>query len=501
MHPSSMVADRAHRHNAESGFAVLLSVLLVAILIAGIAALVFGITVDNVNVSGHNVQHQQALQAAQGGVDLAYEQIQAAPSTKTAPCGSNAVSGKLGSTPSMSSYAVSITYYLTSTAKTPLSCPTMKSGVIPKSVKVTSVGDDAAQHAKAVSLADISVNSTPGSVFGDGVFVNSNFKLTGADDFQFPGHSLYVNGSIDCTNGGDSVATLLVSGSVEMSGACAITGNVTSGGTVSVPSGSPSVSGFTASASTTNPDITITGNPTLHTLKARTTITKPAYWSPDGNTLEDDSAIAAPNQTFPTVVWTAAGWGARGYNVVTAGSTCTKVYDTIWSMRTATSPAAIDTSCKVALPGSGSTDCPTWQDYYCTHVELAKSLAIISTTGFDLATPAHFTASAAGVDLMFIVPSSTTCSSSVGNITFTGKTTAGSTGTTTMTPDALFYTPCKVSMTGAASVAQGEVYAGTFDAKDGMKFGAAITVPGTSGGTAPTLGGPATVGIISESDT
>jgi len=497
----------------DAGFAVLVTVIILALVLSAVGVVGAQVVVADSSTTVSNVNWQQALQAAQSGIDAAYQRIESVPTLATVPCGTNTISGTLGSTPKASSYSVGANYYLTVTAKSVDTCTALKQGTIPEAVLLTSEGVDGNQTAHMVSEADVAV-SPSGTVFGDAAYIGATFNVTGGDTFKTPTKAVYVNGNVTCGSGGSMAGTLVATGSMTLTGNCQIAGAAEAGGTVTIVTrGSPGVGGTLISYSTTTPGITITANPTLHGVVARTKITYRSSWlstHPTAHISQNDSSLGSlPTQTFPTVKWTPTGWIAAGYNVVNAGSTCGKAYTAIFAMHTShtstgtAKPVALYTSCQIKFPGGTGRkgngypcSAVTATQSYCTQLVLARSLMVFSTTGFNLPSPTKVTSSPVGhaVHLGLIVPTDTSsgtsvsCTNTNGDINMTGNIGTG--------VDTLFFTPCSISMTGNANVVEGEIYAGRgYTAANGMAFGSPITVPGATGGT-HTTAGKVSLGVV-----
>jgi hypothetical protein len=503
---------RLETTRASQGQALITAVVIVASILAIVGGFLFITASSNITQSTHSADLAQAAQAAHSGIDIAYEAIEAPAHANTVPCGSGAVTGSLGSNPP-SSYSVTVTYFSATSSSTPMTCAEVAAGNTPHSVELSSVGISTHQSQTMVSGATLSVGATTTQVFGDATYTGGTLKLNGADTFKIAGRQMYVRGNASCGSGAVVNGTLAVLGSLNMSGNCTITGGVLVKDKVTALSGSPSVGGNLASAdATATPDIVITGDPHLHTVLARTTVSHPSSWSVDSGSqiVQHDTSVTPPKtQPFPTLVWTKAGWAADGYNTVTAGSTCAAAYAAIFATHTATVKGeAIYTTCKITLKAP-RTDCPSWQQYYCPNVVLNRNLAVFSTAGFTIIGTASIESgsSTTGHTLVLAVPSKATtgtpptCSSSSGNVKMTNSGRIGA------NIDTLIYTPCSVTMSGAASLAEGEVYVnGTFAPLNGMSFGAPFTVPGSSGGGTSSGGvpgqeGPATIGISYERTT
>jgi len=487
----------------ERGQAVLVTVLIIALVLAAVGAMLFRAAVTDSTLTGHSVAKGQALQAAQAGVSAAYAAINTGP-VSSAPC---RVTGTLGSAPSKSSYTVTVTYYrvaTTSALANEISCTTTAQTVkTARELEIRSVGTDLGEKSTMLSEADLSPPSLSGTVFGDAISVNSAVSLSSADAFNVTGHAIFTTGSATCGGGGDIHGTLVVVGTISLSGGCSISGSAVAGGEVTVPSGSPSVAGkLISTSSTKNPGIDIAGDPTLHTMLAGASIVYPTWWTParGSEVVQDDTSLTPPPpQTFPTIHWTAAGWEAKGYTVVATSSTpnkplatCAKAYAAIYAANTATAKGeAVYTSCDIAIPPPSHADCPN-NEYTCV-LTLKRNLAIFSTAGFVVRTAGKVDVSTAtaGVtrDLALIVPTGTSCTSQNGLITVKGTIGAN--------VDALVATPCTVTMSGSAHITAGEIYAGHFTPDGGMSYGLPLTIPGASGGSQTTTG-PPTVGIVYE---
>ncbi len=501
--PSGRVPDGRD----DVGFAVLATVVILASILSLIGVVGAQLVVAASSSTVSNVDRQQALQAAASGVDVAFQRIESGATMAAAPCGSNAVAGTLGSTPEPSSYSVTATYYQTITAKSVDTCAALATGTIPQAVLLTSEGVDGIQTARMVSEADVAV-APMGTVFGDAAYVGAGFTISGADAFKTKGKTVYVNGNVSCGSGGSMTGTLIATGTLTLTGDCAIDGTAEAGGKVSIPSGSPSVGSTLTSYASATPGIAISGNPTLSGVVAKTKVTYPSWWPkthPSVRIVQNDSSLGSlPTQSFPTVPWTPTGWATDGYRVVIANSTCGAAYKAMFAMHTTTTPTgtakpvALYTTCPIELP-QNHTYCPSWaaNPYYCTQLVLARSLMVFSTAGFDLPTPTHVTSSPAGstVHLGLIVPTDTSagtpvsCAGGNGDINMTGKIHTG--------VDTLFFTPCSISMTGHATVVEGEVYAGSgYTAANGMAFGSPITVPGATGGSRSSTGGKISLGVV-----
>ncbi len=497
----------------DEGVAFLVVVIAIGAVMAVLATTLFRAALDNVTTSSRTVEEGQALQAAEAGVDSTYRQIASASTLAHMPCGP--ITGTLGSAPSRSSYKVSIEYYATSTA---LSCEASALKTADR-VQLASTGADLTQTALVLSAAHVAP-SFRAQVFDDAIFVTGDLTWQGADTL-FGGKNVYVNGTLSCSGSGTVYGNVTVIGNATLSGACPINGQLEATGNITI-GGSAVVGGTVISTTGT---ITITGNPTVSgsmyahgTITIKTTNWKAAYLATHTVTITGTRTtvkytinqtytwLTPPaKQTFPAVNWTPTGWAAKGYAVVTAGSTCKAAYAAIYSAHTATAkPQAVYTTCQITIPPH-STYCPSWQKYYCPQIPLAHTLAIVSTAGITLKTsgakPQNIYTTGGKHTLFFIVPShvwTSTKGTTGAALSCTGGNGAITVrGTVGPTVNTLVYSPCSVKISGASSTQSGELATKTFTADGGMSFGeGAVTVPGSSGGGV--TGGNPTVGILYE---
>jgi Tfp pilus assembly protein PilX len=488
----------------DRGQAVLVAVILVSLVMTVVATTAYRTALDNQTNGGHAVAQGQAAQAAQAGLNAAYQRLHTMPLTTTC---ATPVTGSLTSAGTTLSYSVTAQYFRTTTATDTITCSSVSAGGEVQAVELTSTGTDLADPAHTMAMrskATVSVASTS-QIYSDSVFVDSNLTLSGAD--QFLGgttHTMYIHGNLKCTGSAHVTETVVVTGNVTLSGRCSFSHNITAAGTIKVTTAVVGSSNKTPtlrlqhtaliSTSTATPDITISpGSPVIGAIRARTTVSYPAWWTPPTPTETHTAALQTPPaQSMPTVQWTATGWKKLGYNVVTAGATCAKAYHAIFGTSlTTTASRAVYTSCHINLPATPSSDCPTYEQYYCTHVTLSRNLAIVTTGGFRMNGSSKIDASGTTTrDLSVIVPSGTTCTSN-NNLTVSASGNVGS------HVDTLFFTPCSMTISGAGNVSEGGIYAGSFAPVAGMAFGTQFPVAGLTGGT-PDGGGTTTIDILYE---
>jgi|GEM_PF-6221624 len=470
-------AGRARRRGTE-GVAFLLVVVVIALVMAVLAATLFRVALDNQTTSARIVQQNQALQAAESGIDLAYqsiEQITLASSTVTRhklPCGP--LSGTLGSGPSPSSYTVSVHYYKYTTATNPtptqLSLGTCATSPIQMvRIVLTATGQDLVQTAKVTSQAYIA----PVNPLANSVFVNGSLTLRGSNS-SIGGQSVYIHtGNLTCNGGGTIMGSVTVFGKVTASGSCSvagaleattsisIAGSTVIGGTVISTTGSITVTG---TAPTVSGSMYAHGSITISSTKWKTnylathtvTGTKVNY-----TVNPTETALVRPTkQTWPTIKWTSFTWTSLKYTTYTARTSkpCTAVKTDVLLAKSAAATGkvgiAINTTCQVTFKAITAT------------LKLAQDLAIVSTAGITVTKNASITDSSSTRRTIFlVVPTGTACTGTKGNITIHGTI-----GTNLAT---LLYSPCTVNVQGSSPIKEGKIYAKNLTLNGNMTLGTA----------------------------
>lgn len=481
--------------------AFILVVVAIALVMTVLTTTLFHVSLDNVSTSARMVGQNQALQAAEAGVDSAYQQIEASTSLAAMPCAS--VTGSLGSAPGTSTYTVTFTYYATlATQLSPLACtpssstnPSLKTA---RGVKLTSVGRDLADSATVQSAANI---ATPDSTspFNESIFVNGGLNLQGGGAFVGGINNIYLNGALTCQGGAAVDGSVVVFGKVKTAGDCSIAGELTA--TTSITIGGSAVVGGTITSTcspsqTCTPGIAVSGTPTISgSMYAKSTITVTTNWlttyeafhtvtvggteEPVQYTINQDmtALVPPPKKTFPHYDWTATAWSAAGYVIEpSTPAKCTTVTNDLAAISTATTPVVIYTTCKVTLPT----------------IRLSHSLAIVSTAKITLKNSSTIT-TAGGQHLLYLdVPATSltsgkTCSTSHPTITLSGTI-----GTTVPT---FIYSPCHVKISGNTTIKSGKVYAGSQLTIDGSITMGSVTF--TPPGQKSVPGNPS-VGVVYE---
>lgn len=508
VHQNGLRSGKVHD---ERGFGMLVAVILLSLVLAIVGLSIYNAAIDNVTSAARGVQRDQALQAAETGIDMAYQKIATSPSVFTVPC-STTLTGSLGSAPSASGYTVNFTYYLstTTTPRTAIACTAVASGsTVPRVVLLTSHGTDLTQTATVKSeanLTSVTINSTlPVAIFSKG-----NLTFNGNTTFTVANKTIYVTGTMSCSGSGAVIANdLIVFGKATIK--CPMLSVVTATHTITIRTMNSNGGGtqtYTLYVTTTTYKITIQKSPTIKgslyskgpitiaTATWETTFLSTAHPVATGTTVYykihayDTALLPPPRYPFPTAKWTRATLTSKGWLPLNAGSTCPLAYTYIYrahtAMTTPTTPTyggntkklAVFTTCKIQFPPSTHTTCPPWTTLSkCPNFSLARTLELFSTQGFTIQKTAVIS-SATKVAFWFIVPTyANGTTGALQSCTHEGNITVF--GQVKNTVNAFFYTPCSIKITGNGHVTYGELYGGeTINPGGGMTFG----VPPTGGG-------------------
>ncbi|MHB8681978.1 MAG: hypothetical protein ACYDA2_07785 [Acidimicrobiales bacterium] len=433
----------------------------------------------------------QALDAAEGGLNRAYQAIQVATSAAQLPCGTNALSENLATAPAKSSYAVTVSYYDTfRPTDAALSCSTVTGGgATLLAAEIISTGTTAAVSAQKTNefmeaLVKLSLASTTGTVFDDAMF--SNLTMTGSNNPNVDGQNnnanLYTNGSLVCGNNFVVQGNVTVQGSFSGSNNCTVNGNLTTVGNISASNNT--VIGGNAT-STGHPcasqgNITLSNNATVdQSAYAYCSITLNNNGAVVHSKVPNDTTLSnPPTETFPQVPEPISGssaataWSAAGYTHQVTDNNCAAagVYQDIANMATATTPTVIMTTCALSWSNNSS-------------LSLKQNLAVFSTAGFSMSNNTSWQSTSSTVhDLYLIVPSSvgstqTTCSAGQPGINFANNTSFAA------TLNVLDYTPCTVTVSNN-STGYGQIYGGQVNAANNFTthYVQVPQVPGSSGG-------------------
>ncbi len=485
MRPKPMHEDRnllGREVRSEAGLAALMTVATVCTVMALGVAVLFQVSSIDQTTTEFSGQQAQALNAAEGGLDLSIAEMQTG-SVTNLPCGPGALTASLPTAPEGSRYSASISYYATfPPTNGALSCSQVRSGAaIPQSAEVTSTGTDARVTQYMEALVKLTVAQAGASVFDQALFVQGSASFSNAFNLDDPsGHdsaNAYVNGSLTCGNSSAIQGNITVEGSFTGTNACTVSGNLTAVGNITEQNsaaiaGSAYATGNSGCGTgSTQGNILLTNNAVIdQSAYAYCSITLKNSGNVSGTSVAPDAALSnPPAETFPTLTYSASAWSAAGYTSVT-NNTCSgagSVYTTISAMSSAVSPTVVLTTCALSWTNSNT-------------ISLNQNLAIFSTGGFAMANSTNWNSVGSGTHVLYlVVPSSVTCSNGSPGITLQNSTQFAN------TLNVLFYTPCQFQATNSTGVmGQGQVYAGTWSQGNAfsLKYTAVPTAPGATGG-------------------
>ena len=478
----------------EQGLVALMTVATVCTVMAVVVAVLFQVSSIDQTTTELSEQQSQALNAAEGGLDLSVAEMQGG-SVSSLPCGPGALTASLPTAPEGSHYSASITYYDTfPPTDAALTCSQVQSGsAIPQSAEVSSTGTDARVKQYMEALVKLTIAQAGASVFDQAVFVQGSASFSNDFNLDDPsGHdsaNIYTNGSLTCANSSAIQGNITVQGSYTASNSCSVSGNLTAVGNITEQNNATIAGSAYATGSSgcgtgsTQGNILLTDNSVIdESAYAYCSITQKNSSNVNGTSVAPDASLGNPPvETFPTLTYSASAWSAAGYTSVT-NNTCSgpgNVYITISGMSSAVSPTVVLTTCALNWANSNS-------------ISLNQNLAIFSTGGFSMANSTTWNSVGTGThNLYLVVPSTVTCSNGSPGITLQNATQFAS------SLDVLFYTPCQFEATNNSGVmGQGQVYAGTWDQGNAfnMKYTALPTAPGASGGPS-TSGQSATTSV------
>jgi hypothetical protein len=483
----SLRATREAR--SESGALAVVLALAVAALLSTTVGIVFQVASTGQNDAQFRRQQADALDAAEAGLNLGYEQIQQS-STSTLPCGSGAVGQSFSTVPTASSFSDSVTYYDSyPPTDAALSCTSVHGGATLAAAEIVSTGSGGSVAQYMEALVKLSVTDT-GPVFDQALFSNASMTgSNGATVYAYTGNDadLYTNGNVSCGNNFSVQGNVVDQGTFTGSNSCSVAGNLTSVDDITLSNNA--VIGGNAS-STGNPG-SCSGSPTqgVITMSNNATVDQSAYAycriSLSNNAtvvhskVAPDSSLTNPAvETFPTVPEPLSGsaaataWSSAGYTNQITDNTCTSsgVYKDISNMSTATTATVIMTSCALSWSNNSS-------------VSLNQNLAVFSTGGFSMSNNTTWQSTNSTTHLLYLlVPSTvgsttTTCSGANPGISLSNNTTFAS------SVNVLLYTPCTVSVSNG-STGYGQVYGGTISASNNFTahYVPLPAVPGATGG-------------------
>jgi hypothetical protein len=459
------------RRTGEEGFA-LVAALLISMAVLTLSLTAVAVSLHNEFSSAYDRSHTQSIDAAEAGVDYVNYLLQSSPPSAL-PCSK---SGNL-SDGLAASWSATISYYASyPPSGSPLACP-LTGTTQPAGAVVTSVGTapGSSSFANQRTMQE-QVQLTP--VYGgftDAVFAyqlssslgngnnSNNFTITaigqGSNDAN-----IYANQAWSCGKNSVIYGSVYSQSPITVGNNCTVKGTVWANGNVVLNNNSiVGVDALSTGNLSMGNGASIGRNATLAgTCSGCTT-------GPGGNVggalTQHASVSAPPTQALPTVTFSASSWQAAGYTVksYSGSNACTNAQsDLTAGFGAQPTVVRITSSCSLNMP----------------NMALSASLAVVSDGQIVLGNQASFSSSnATPPELMFIIPSTDSCSSitapsiyATNNLSFSGV-------------DFLLFTPCDIQMKNgftSSNGAAGQLYAGgNLNPGNNLSFNfAPVLVPG-----------------------
>jgi len=395
-----MFARLSRARRDESGQALVL-VLVISFLLLGFLTVAISSSRSSINLSSQYASSTQASAAAQAGINAELQVLRndvaaAGFNYQTLPCN---LSASLSVPGASSKYAVEIDYAPTSSTTcggtVTASAGALLGGTVPPT-SATVISTGSAPHGSAtVMQANLSLNVPvpyPSELGQYAIFTSSTTSFSGAPVLQqgsgYPPPSVYSQGTFTCGTGvstGSGGAQIITYTPVTLSGNCAITGTLISTGAVSMPGGSPHVTGNVysyfggvtmAGGSSVTGNVTAAGLASSGNITSSTTIggaadasgTISGSGSFGSKTANDSSLVSVqPPATvsFPAIESDPSQYtGYTVYNVPNSTYTCAQFFaSTSQGDGFRTVIAAISTPTIVYAPTCQSTDSSNAQTY------------------------------------------------------------------------------------------------------------------------------------------
>jgi hypothetical protein len=462
---------------SDDGMAMIyaIAVIMLAMLLGSVLA---SYAVTETHVTGRDRGRVQAVAAAEGGLNLAYADMQGA--TTSLPC---TVSGSVGSGANLASYSATITYYdeypandqpllcSTSGGTTTLSEPVAQDGnaagatVTAGAAVIASIGTATVPLTVSREMQAL-VQLVPSQPFDKAIFSNGpltfNNNATIYGDGQGDDADIYTNAPYTCSNNQMVYGSVYVEipsgesyapgeGTITASNTCSAAvdwyaiGNITSSQGSSIGNDVLSSRGSINLASNT----TVTGS----TIAATTNNCGYTY---GGVCMASATIPDPPYNPFPEDEWNPTAWTGAGWTVVTnndCGTDSANVYNAITAATTASTPTVVYTSCALSYGNQ-------------TTLTLAQNVGIVTTGGFNAGNNFSVATSPASTtrQLFLMVP----YNSSMGdpnsaawqsNCSGYPSITATQRFNTSSTTDLFLYSPGPISINNN-NIQYGEIYGG-----------------------------------------
>jgi hypothetical protein len=441
------------RFREERGIAMVMA-LLVTFVVLLLGTTVLAMAVHNSEQSGMDRKRVQSVSAAEAGLNKAYSYITSPPGGISAM--SNTLSGTVGSGPGGSSYAVTLTYYLTSDAGPGSQItPPFSSSYYPRSALIESVG---ASNGKTPRTMETFVQLTPVIGGFDGAILsNSSTTFTNAftvNGYQGNDGNVYIlNGDFSAPSGLENIkgniyvpgGTAYVATSVHIYGQVWANGSVTldhsqalvdqdvksSASSVSILKGAASGKGYYCT--------TVTGASAIA-----------------GGTQHTCTLGAPPSQPFPLIKYVASDWASSdppytNFQTFTGASACTSARDYIQNTGGYAGSGFSGRNVGATVVYINAT-CPLVMTNNAT-IQLNGNLAIITRGGVDFSQRSMWNG-VSGTRYMHVIsayPDAGSPSCPTQDVHF-GNNTGFDTHVS-----AIVYSPCTVTMENNNTAFQGQV--------------------------------------------
>ncbi|MHB8511322.1 MAG: hypothetical protein ACYDCC_04000 [Actinomycetota bacterium] len=454
----------------EHGIAMV-SVMIVSMIAMMLSVVIVNQSIHSLNGTAVDRSRTQGIESAEAALGIAYQQIGAATSYSSLPCGSGAITGSLTSAPTAESYSVTINYYDTyPPTDAALTCSAVQAGAVtPIGADVTATGQNnqTGISQKRAMDALVKLTANPNPAFSKAIFSNSS--MSGVNNATIYGYSgndadVYTNGSITCSNSFMDHGSVYAQGSFTGNNSCVVAVDVYTKTGVTLSNSASIGNNVTVSQG----NVTLSNNAVINNqafASGSVTVNSPATIV-HGYVANATGLADPPQLSFPVLNYNQTDWTNAGYTAITDNNcTASGVYTDISNMATATSNTVIYTTC--ALSWSGNTT-----------ININHNLTIFSTGGFTMQNQTFWGSADGGTHILdFIVPySAATMPCTSPGISLSNNTSFA------QQVNIFWYTPCQMTISNNTT-GYGQVYAGSVDPTNNYtQHYVPISIPGQKQG-------------------
>lgn len=424
------------RIHGEQGMAMIMAVLL-SVVVVTLGTLAMNNAVHNSETSSYDRKRVQGIAAAEAGIDYYMSHLQGASAGDVQCSMSDSLTGTIPT-----SFQVSASFY--DAAQNEIACP-IPAGVSPDFVLVRSTGKSSADSPTRTMEAYIKLIAQKGNPFGEGAIfsdqapgLNATVQINGntSDDAD-----VYTNGTATSSlSAGTKIGGNLFSqGDVVLNKNAQVTKDVHAKGSITMNQQSQILGNAISSTSS----ITSSGGIIHGFAKAATTITLDGNAKVHGAQIPNTPSDPPPQRTLPVFEYVPTDWTGEGYTI-TNFTDCGAAASFIAGITGGKHVVRITSTCTLNFANSSNT-------------RVYDDLAIISDGGMNMDARAQFTKADGGseplnVHLFFGLNGTSPC-----DITMHSNTRFGS------GLEMFLYTPCEISLSSAALVVKGQMFAGKVD--------------------------------------